>query len=55
MRVGPRKYGVDALRVELRRPPHDAMDLVPFFKQEFCEVRSVLPGNAGDQCFLSHF
>jgi hypothetical protein len=28
------------------------MDLVAFFQQEFSKVGSVLPGNAGDECFF---
>jgi hypothetical protein len=26
-------------------PSFDAMHLISFFKKEFCEIRSVLPGN----------
>ena len=35
-------------------PPDDAGDLVALVEQKFREVRAVLPGDAGDDCALSH-
>ena len=43
---------VDAIRVECARAADDAMDLVTFAKQEIGEIGSVLPCDAGDQCFV---
>ena len=33
-------------------PAHDAVDLISFFKEKFSKVRTILAGDAGDQCFL---
>jgi hypothetical protein len=43
---------VDAVGVEERGAALDAVDDVPFFEQEFGQVRSVLTRNAGNQCNL---
>ena len=40
---------IHPLGVEQRRPPLDAMHLVPLFQQQFGQVRPVLTGHAGDQ------
>jgi len=44
---------VDPLRVEERSAAFDAVDHVPLLEQKLCEIRSVLPGNSGDQCHFS--
>jgi hypothetical protein len=44
---------IDASGVEQGRPPADAMHLITFGDQEFGQVRPVLPGDSGDDCFLS--
>ena len=41
---------VDALRIECARPTNDPVNFVPFGKQQFRQVRAVLPGNSGDEC-----
>ena len=43
---------VDAIRVERARAADDAMDLVTFSEQEIGEIGSILPCDAGDQCFV---
>ena len=43
---------VDALGVEVRRPPHDTVDLIAFLKKQFCKVGAVLAGDAGDERFF---
>jgi hypothetical protein len=40
---------VEALGVERRRPPDQAVDLVAFPEEQLGEVRAVLAGNAGDE------
>jgi len=39
---------VDALGVEGRSAAFQAVDFIPFSKQEFREIGAVLSGNAGD-------
>jgi len=43
---------VDAVGVEERGAALDAVDLVALLEQELGEVRAVLAGDAGDECFL---
>ena len=43
------KEVVDALRVEQRCSALDSMNLVTLRQKELCEVRTVLPGDAGDK------
>ena len=40
---------VDALGVELRRAAFDAVDIIAFSQQKFCQIRTVLACNAGDK------
>lgn len=40
---------VDPLRIEVRGPPDQPVNLVPFVEQEFRQVGPVLTGYAGDQ------
>ena len=44
----------DALEVERARAPDHADHLVALFKEEFGQVRAILPGHARDQCPLRH-
>ena len=30
------------------RAPHDTMDFIALFQEEFCEITPILPGNASD-------
>jgi hypothetical protein len=41
---------IDALRVKRARASDDPVHFISFGQQQFREVRSVLPGNARDQC-----
>jgi hypothetical protein len=41
--------GHAVLRVLDRRPPHDAVDLIPFFQKKFRKVTPILAGDPGDQ------
>ena len=43
---------VDARCVERAAAPDDAVDFVPLLQKEFCKVRSVLTGDAGDESTL---
>jgi len=43
---------IDSTTVERRGAAHHAMNLVTLVEQELREVRTVLAGNASDQCFL---
>jgi hypothetical protein len=43
---------VDAIRVEERGPPLDAVDLIALVQQQLCQVSAVLAGDTGDQCLL---
>ncbi len=45
---------VDAVGVEERRAPLDAVHLVALGEQQFGEVGAVLAGHAGDECSLGH-
>ena len=42
----------DALEVQRRAAPDQAVDLVTLLEQELREVAAVLPGDSGDQCPL---
>ena len=46
--------GIDAAGVKRTGPPDDAVNLVAFSQEKFCEIGSVLPANAGDER-LFHF
>ena len=35
-------------------PAHNPMDLIPFGDQKLRQVRTILPGNSGDERTLSH-
>src|SRR5687768_4575100 len=41
-------------RVERTRPADNAMNFVTFGKQQLGEIRTVLPGDARDQCAFGH-
>jgi hypothetical protein len=41
---------LDPLRAERARPAHETVHLVAFVKQQFGQIRAVLPGDAGNQC-----
>ena len=43
---------VNAFRVESARPADDAVDFITLRQQHFCQVRPILPGDAGNDCFL---
>ena len=45
---------IDAVGIEQRRPPLDAVDRVALAQQELGEIGAVLPGNAGDQRDFCH-
>jgi len=45
---------VNAVGVEAGGATFDAMNLVAFFEQEFCQIRAVLPRYACDECYFSH-
>ena len=40
---------IKAIGIKGRGPADDAMNLVPFGKQELGKVGTILPGNAGDE------
>jgi len=40
---------INAIGVERRGPALDAMDLIALGEQEFCQLSTVLTGDAGDQ------
>ena len=42
------------LRILQGYAPHGAVDFVPFRKQKLREIRSILPGNPGDQRTSAH-
>ena len=41
--------GIDAPRIERTRPPNNAVDLIALPEKKLCQIRSILPGNPGDQ------
>ena len=45
---------IHALGVERRGTTLDTVHFIPFFQQEFCQVRTILPGNAGDESDFRH-
>ena len=45
---------IDAVGVEQRGAPFDAVDFVAFFQQKLGQVGAVLSGHPGDQCFFVH-
>ena len=45
---------LDAPEVRRARPADDAGDFVALLEEQLGEVRPVLPGDAGDDCPLSH-
>jgi hypothetical protein len=45
---------VDPVGIEQARPADDAVDLVAFAQQEFGQIRTVLPGDPGDQRLFCH-
>jgi len=52
LRVGVGVDMVDAAGVEGAGAADKAVDLVALGEEQFCEVASVLAGDAGDQCAL---
>ncbi len=40
-----------AFRVKSTRPADDAVDFIALGQKKFCQVRPILPGDAGDDCF----
>jgi hypothetical protein len=48
--LDPVEQMADALIRVMRRPPDHADDPVSLVQQQLGQVRSVLPGNPGDQC-----
>ena len=46
---------VNSVGIERRGASLDAVNLVSFAKQEFCQVGPVLTGNAGDECAFFQF
>jgi hypothetical protein len=45
---------IDPVSIETGSPAFDAVDFVSFFEEQLSQVRSVLPGDSGDECFF-HF
>ena len=43
---------VDPVRVEGAGPADQSVDFIALGKEKFCQVRSVLAGDAGDECFF---
>ena len=43
---------VDAVGIEQRGSPFEAVHLIPFLEKEFRQICAVLPGNTGDQSFF---
>jgi len=43
----------DSIGVERAAPADDAVNLIPLFEQQFRKVRTILAGDAGDQCFFA--
>jgi hypothetical protein len=41
----------DAMEIDGAASPHHADDYVTLFKQKFGQIRSILAGNSGYQCF----
>ena len=44
--------GIDAPRIERTRPPNNTVYLIALPEKQLCQIRSILPGNPGDQRFL---
>ncbi len=49
--VGVNVEVVNTIRVEGTGPANQTVDLVAFFYKKFSQVRAVLSGDAGDECF----
>jgi len=45
---------INPVRVEQRCASLDPMNLVAFREEKLRQIGSILPGDAGDQCFLCH-
>lgn len=41
---------IEPFGVKAAGPPDNSMDFVTFGEQQFCEVRAILPGDAGNEC-----
>ena len=52
MQRDPAHQMIDARRVGNGSAAGDAVHLVAFFQQKFCQIRAILTGDAGDQCFF---
>ena len=52
VKVGVALQMGDTLAVIDGRTADDAVDIVAFFQQKFCQIAAVLAGNAGDECFF---
>lgn len=50
------KEMIDATAIEGGRAPNHSMNFIPLLQQQFCQVRTVLASDAGDDCLLfRHF
>jgi hypothetical protein len=45
---------VNAVCVEERAAPLDAVNLIPFAEKKFSQIGPILPGYTGDQCNFCH-
>lgn len=45
---------IDAVSVEQRCAPLQAVDFITLLQQQFRQIGTILPGNTGNQCFFSH-
>ena len=45
---------IDTIGIEQRRASFDTVNFVAFFEQELSQIRAVLSGDAGDECFFIH-
>ena len=44
--------GIDPSRIERTRSSNNAVHLIALPEEKLCQIRSILPGNAGDQRFF---
>lgn len=50
----PRNEMIDPRRVGNGGAAGDAVDLIAFLQKEFRQIRTILTGDAGDQCHFTH-
>ena len=43
---------VDSSGIKRTAPSDDAMYLIAFFEEQFCQIGTILAGNAGYECFF---